>query len=234
MFKQMIMSCMMLGLFSLAVIAQDEEKPAAKGDVVKEGSYAFGVNFMNNMKSQGVDLDLQAFFQGVNDSASDKVEKSEQELQAAFIAFQQALQQMAEKKAAMAGEENKKKGEAYLAANAKKEGVKTTKSGLQYKVVKAGTGKTPTATSKVTTHYEGKLIDGTIFDSSYKRGAPATFGVNQVIAGWTEALQLMKEGDQWELYIPSDLAYGANPRPGSPIGPNATLIFKIELIKVDD
>ena len=110
MFKQMIMSCMMLGLFSLAVIAQDEEKPAAKGDVVKEGSYAFGVNFMNNMKSQGVDLDLQAFIQGVNDSASDKVEKSEQELQAAFIAFQQALQQMAEKKAAMAGEENKKKG----------------------------------------------------------------------------------------------------------------------------
>ena len=105
---------------------------------------------------------------------------------------------------------------------------------MQYKVIKSGDGKTPAATSSVTTHYEGTLIDGTVFDSSYKRGTPATFGVNQVIAGWTEALQLMKEGDQWELYIPSELAYGANPRPGGPIGPNETLIFKIELIKVDD
>ncbi|MCH2598433.1 MAG: FKBP-type peptidyl-prolyl cis-trans isomerase [Pirellulales bacterium] len=234
MFNRFIMSCLMLSVLSVIAVAQDEEKPAAKGDVVKEGSYAFGVNFMNNMKSQGIELDLEAFMLGVNDSASDKVEKSDEELQAAFIAFQQALQKMAAEKAAKAGEENKKKGEAYLVANAKKEGVKVTKSGLQYKVIKSGDGKTPAATSSVTTHYEGTLIDGTVFDSSYKRGTPATFGVNQVIAGWTEALQLMKEGDQWELYIPSELAYGANPRPGGPIGPNETLIFKIELIKVDD
>ena len=185
------------------------------------------------MKSQGVNLNLEAFLQGVTDASSDKVEKSEQELQAAFLAFQQALQTMAAEKASKAGDNNKKEGEAFLVANAKKEGVKVTESGLQYKVIKAGEGATPKPTSKVTTHYEGKLINGTVFDSSYKRGAPATFGVNQVIPGWTEALQLMKEGDQWELYIPSKLAYGERGA-GADIGPNSTLIFKIELIKVDD
>ena len=236
MFKQLITSCLLLSIFSLTALAQDEEKPekpAPIADVVKDGSYAFGVNFMNNMKSQGVNLNLEAFLQGVTDASSDKVEKSEQELQAAFLAFQQALQTMAAEKASKAGDNNKKEGEAFLVANAKKEGVKVTESGLQYKVIKAGEGATPKPTSKVTTHYEGKLINGTVFDSSYKRNAPATFGVNQVIPGWTEALQLMKEGDQWELYIPSKLAYGERGA-GADIGPNSTLIFKIELIKVDD
>jgi len=233
MFNKIITSCLLLSVFSLTTFAQDEEKPAPIADVVKDGSYAFGVNFMNNMKSQGVNLNLEAFLQGVTDASSDKVEKSEQELQAAFLAFQQALQTMAAEKASKAGDNNKKEGEAFLVANAKKEGVKVTESGLQYKVIKAGEGATPKPTSKVTTHYEGKLINGTVFDSSYKRGAPATFGVNQVIPGWTEALQLMKEGDQWELYIPSKLAYGERGA-GADIGPNSTLIFKIELIKVDD
>ena len=233
MFNKMITSCLLLSVFSLTTFAQDEEKPAPIADVVKDGSYAFGVNFMNNMKSQGVNLNLEAFLQGVTDASSDKVEKSEQELQAAFLAFQQALQTMAAEKASKAGDNNKKEGEVFLVANAKKEGVKVTESGLQYKVIKAGEGATPKPTSKVTTHYEGKLINGTVFDSSYKRGAPATFGVNQVIPGWTEALQLMKEGDQWELYIPSKLAYGERGA-GADIGPNSTLIFKIELIKVDD
>jgi len=233
MFNKLIASCLLLSLTSVPAFAQDEEKPAPVADVVKDGSYAFGVNFMNNMKAQGVDLNLEAFIKGVTDASTDKVEKTDQELQAAFLAFQQALQKMATEKAAKAGENNKKEGEAFLAANAKKEGVKVTKSGLQYKVVKTGEGATPKPTSKVTTHYEGRLLDGTVFDSSYKRGAPATFGVTQVIAGWTEALQLMKEGDQWELYIPSNLAYGERGA-GSDIGPNSTLIFKIELIKVDD
>ena len=236
MFKQLITSCLLLSIFSLTALAQDEEKPekpAPIADVVKDGSYAFGVNFMNNMKSQGVNLNLEAFLKGVTDASSDKVEKSDQELQAAFLAFQQALQQMAAEKASKAGDSNKKEGEVFLVANAKKEGGKVTESGLQYKVIKSGQGATPKPTSKVTTHYEGKLINGTVFDSSYKRGAPATFGVNQVIPGWTEALQLMKEGDQWELYIPSKLAYGERGA-GADIGPNSTLIFKIELIKVDD
>ncbi|MBA61405.1 MAG: hypothetical protein CMJ76_03475 [Planctomycetaceae bacterium] len=233
MFNKLITSCLLLSVISLTAVAQDEEKPAPIGDVVKDGSYAFGVNIMNNLKSQGIELDLQAFMKGISDSSSDKVEKTDQELQAAFLAFQQVLQKMAAEKASKAGENNEKEGEAFLAANAKKEGVKVTKSGLQYKVIKAGEGASPKPTSKVTTHYEGKLINGKVFDSSYKRGAPATFGVNQVIAGWTEALQLMKEGDQWELYIPSNLAYGERGA-GADIGPHSTLIFKIELIKVDD
>lgn len=128
--------------------------------------------------------------------------------------------------------ENMKKGASFLADNKKKEGVKVTPSGLQYKVLKSGSGATPKYTDQVTVNYEGSLIDGTVFDSSYKRGEPIAFGVGQVIKGWTEALQLMKEGDTWMLYIPSNLAYGAQGA-GRDIGPNETLIFKVELIKVN-
>ena len=123
------------------------------------------------------------------------------------------------------------KGETYLKENAKKEGVKTLPSGLQYKVVKEGNGKSPKATDTVSVHYRGTLIDGTEFDSSIKRGEPAEFPVNRVIKGWTEALQLMKEGDKWMLYIPSNLAYGERGA-GADIGPNETLIFEVELLKV--
>ncbi len=132
----------------------------------------------------------------------------------------------------MASAESSDKGQEYLAQNAKKEGVKSLPDGLQYKVEKEGTGKSPAATDTVVVHYKGTLIDGTEFDSSYKRGQPAEFPVNRVIKGWTEALQLMKEGAKWTLYIPSDLAYGARGTPGGPIGPNQTLIFEVELIKV--
>ncbi len=124
------------------------------------------------------------------------------------------------------------KGQEFLKENAKKEGVKTLPDGLQYKVIKEGEGKSPKATDTVSVHYRGTLIDGTEFDSSYKRNEPAEFPVNAVIKGWTEALQLMKEGAKWTLYIPSNLAYGERGFPGSPIGPNATLIFEIELLKV--
>ena len=199
--------------------------------VAKRGSYAFGVSFMKNMKTDKVPLDLNAFLRGMQDVSDNKVTMSEEQLQTAFKAFQQVIQLATQKEASMAGEINLKAGTEFLAANATKEGVKTTKSGLQYKVLKSGNGKTPGPTSQVTTHYEGKLIDGTIFDSSVKRKMPASFGVNQVIKGWTEALQLMKEGDEWELYIPSNLAYGPQGPPS--IGPNSTLIFYIQLIKVD-
>jgi FKBP-type peptidyl-prolyl cis-trans isomerase len=124
------------------------------------------------------------------------------------------------------------KGEKFLAENKTKEGVKTTDSGLQYKITKEGTGKAPKATDTVVVHYEGKLLDGTIFDSSIKRGQPIDFPLNRVIPGWTEGLQLMKEGGKATLYIPSKLAYGPRGTPGGPIGPNETLIFEVELIKV--
>jgi FKBP-type peptidyl-prolyl cis-trans isomerase FklB len=126
---------------------------------------------------------------------------------------------------------NKAEGEKFLADNKKKEGIKTTASGLQYKVIKDGTGKTPKATDTVSTHYRGTLISGKEFDSSYKRGEPAEFPVNGVIKGWTEALQLMKEGAKWQLFIPSELAYGERGA-GQDIGPNSTLIFDIELLSV--
>jgi len=128
-------------------------------------------------------------------------------------------------------EKNKADGEKFLAENAKNEGVKSLPSGLQYKEITPGKGKSPKATDTVTTHYKGTLIDGTEFDSSYKRGEPATFPVSGVISGWTEALQLMKEGAKWQLFIPSDLAYGERGA-GRDIGPNATLIFEVELISV--
>jgi FKBP-type peptidyl-prolyl cis-trans isomerase len=127
---------------------------------------------------------------------------------------------------------NKEAGAAYLAENAKKEGVSVTESGLQFEVIEAGSGDKPTATSSVTVHYHGTLPDGTVFDSSIERGQPATFGVNQVIKGWTEALQLMPVGSKYRLYIPEDLAYGANPHPGGPIEPFMTLVFDVELLEI--
>lgn len=127
---------------------------------------------------------------------------------------------------------NREAGENFLAENAKKDGVTTTESGLQYEVVEAGEGDKPSATSQVTVHYHGTLIDGTVFDSSIERGTPATFGVNQVIKGWTEALQLMPKGAKYRLYIPQDLAYGAQPHPGGPIEPYMALIFDVELLEI--
>ena len=131
-------------------------------------------------------------------------------------------------------EKNKKEGDVFLAENGKKDGVKTTASGLQYKVVTEGTGKAPHATDKVTVNYRGTLLDGTEFDSSYKRGEPATFGLNQVIKGWTEGIPLMKEGSKWTFFIPSELAYGDRGTPGGPIGPNAVLIFDVELLSIGE
>ena len=142
-----------------------------------------------------------------------------------------AKQEQEMSKAQKQGEVNKQQGAAFLAANKSKPGVKTTASGLQYKVLKAGNGPTPKATDKVRTHYHGTLIDGTVFDSSVQRGEPAEFPVSGVIRGWTEALQLMKVGDKWQLFIPSELAYSARGA-GGVIGPNSTLVFEIELLEI--
>jgi FKBP-type peptidyl-prolyl cis-trans isomerase FklB len=147
-------------------------------------------------------------------------------------AFQKQTMSKMEAKQKVDGEKNVKEGEAFLAANGKKDGVKTLASGLQYKVIKTGTGKTPKATDTVKVHYHGTLTDGTVFDSSVERGEPATFPVNGVIPGWIEALQLMKEGDKWQLVIPPKLAYGERGA-GGKIGPNSVLVFDVELLSIE-
>ncbi|NDK55458.1 FKBP-type peptidyl-prolyl cis-trans isomerase [Pontibacter fetidus] len=191
-------------------------------------SYIIGRDMAGNLTKQGIDVSAEAFHTGMKEALEGKPSSlSQEEIQQAMMELQH---EMGAKQGA-AGAENKKAGEAFLAENKNKAGIKTLPSGLQYEIINEGTGKSPSASDKVTTHYHGTLIDGTVFDSSYERGQPATFPVNGVIAGWTEALQLMKEGAKWRLYIPSDLAYGSQGA-GGVIGPDTTLIFDVELISV--
>jgi len=186
-------------------------------------SYIIGMDIGTNLKKQSIDIDSNILAKGVKDALSGgKPLLTEQEIQETMIAFQKEVM-----------EKQKKRGEAFLAENKNKEGVKTLPSGLQYKVIKAGTGKTPKLNNTVTTHYRGTLIDGTEFDSSYKRGQPVSFPVSGVIPGWTEALQLMQEGAKWQLFIPPNLGYGERGA-GGVIGPNATLIFEMELISIQE
>lgn len=194
-------------------------------------SYAIGVQLGTNFKNQGIDIEIDKLIQGFKDvTAGKKLELTEAEIQQTMMAFGQKMREKQLEKQKADAAKNLAAGKAFLYANGKKEGVKVLPSGLQYKVLKEGTGKTPTAADKVKTHYRGRLIDGMEFDSSYKRGKPAEFGVTAVIKGWTEALQLMKEGAKWELYIPANLAYGEQARPTIPA--NSTLIFEIELLEI--
>ncbi len=196
-------------------------------------SYALGMNMGNSVKANSIDVDVDIMVQGIRDTLSGaKLKLTDQEARGAILALQKDLQAKQQEKMKTLGDKNKKEGEAFLAANKKKKGVKTLPSGLQYKILVDGKGRSPKATDTVTVNYKGTLIDGTEFDSSYKRNAPATFPVNGVIKGWTEALQLMKEGSKWELFIPADLAYGERGTMGGPIGPNAVLIFEVELLKI--
>jgi FKBP-type peptidyl-prolyl cis-trans isomerase FklB len=196
-------------------------------------SYALGLSMGNNFKSSGIEtIDVADFADGVAavyQGAKPKMtyDEAKAEIQKFFTALEARQKEQASKMA----EVNKAAGEAFLAENAKRSEVKTTPSGLQYEVLTQGDGPSPLPTDQVEVHYTGKLIDGTTFDSSVDRGVPATFGVTQVIPGWVEALQMMNAGSKWRLYIPSDLAYGPNGA-GGVIGPNATLIFDVELIKV--
>ena len=189
-------------------------------------SYALGMSIANNIMASGVNgLDVEEFVKAVTTyMAGEEPAMTPAEAQQVLNDYFTKLQE--EQTAALKAE-----GEAFLAQNAKNEGVVTLPSGLQYKVLKSGNGATPKASDSVECHYEGRLISGTVFDSSYQRGETATFGVTQVIAGWVEALQLMKEGDKWQLYIPYNLAYGERGA-GAQIPPFATLIFDVELIKV--
>jgi FKBP-type peptidyl-prolyl cis-trans isomerase len=196
-------------------------------------SYILGINVGNNVKQLPTEIDTDLFSKGVKDALSGaKPLLSQEEMQTVMTAFQKEMNQKQTEQMKAAGEKNKKEGEAFLTENKKKEGIKTLPSGLQYKVLKEGNGKIPKATDKVTTHYQGTLIDGTEFDSSYKRGEPASFPVNGVIPGWTEALQLMKVGSKWQLFVPSKLGYGERGA-GPKIGPNAVLIFTVELLSIN-
>ena len=196
-------------------------------------SYIIGRDMAGNFSKQGIEIEADQLLAGLKDAIAGKPSAlSAEETQNTMMQLQQEMEQKFQEKAGKAGEANKKEGQEFLAANKNKAGVQTLPSGMQYEILNEGTGKTPSRTDNVTTHYKGTLIDGTVFDSSYERGQPATFPVNGVIAGWTQALMMMKEGAKWRLYIPSELAYGAQGA-GADIGPNATLIFDVELLKVN-
>jgi len=194
---------------------------------IKAVSYCVGMSLGDSLLHQNLaHLDLEAMTTAIKETFSGAQLKYTPE--EANTIIQKFLQAESEK----AFGANKEAGEQFLAENMKKESVKATPSGLQYEVIEAGTGDKPTATSNVTVHYHGTLIDGTVFDSSVERGQPASFGVNQVIPGWTEALQLMPKGAKYRLYIPQNLAYGAQPHPGGPIEPYMALVFDVELIEI--
>ena len=196
-------------------------------------SYALGMSMGHNFKGTGIktlnSADFAAGVASVYDGV--KTEMTFDEAKRIVNEYFAKLEAEMQAEAAKQGEVNRKNGEAFLTENAKREGIKVTESGLQYEVLESGKGDSPKASDNVEVHYTVKLIDGTVFDSSVERGVPASFGVTQVIPGWVEALQLMHEGDKWRLYIPSDLAYGPNGA-GGVIGPNMTLIFDVELLRV--
>ncbi len=227
--KSVLIGILCLLLLAAPVLAAENTQLKSQKDKI---SYTIGTNIGRNIKQLPMELDLDIFYKGFKDAVSGgKLQLSEAEMHTVMTAFQKEMNAKQAEMMKVQGEKNKKEGEAFLAENKKKEGVKTLASGLQYKVIKEGTGKTPKATDKVSTHYQGTLINGTEFDSSYKRGEPATFPVNGVIPGWTEALQLMKVGSKWQLFVPSKLAYGEKGA-GPLIAPNAVLIFTVELLAI--
>jgi len=227
----------LVAILSFSIAACQEAK-VEKSDLKTQKdsiSYAIGLNIGQSIKKDDVEVNDKALYQGIKDA----IEKDSlylittTDVQNLMTSLQQNLMAKQNEKMKTQGDKNKKEGDAFLAENAKKEGIKTLASGLQYKVLNSGNGPSPKATDQVKTHYRGTLIDGTEFDNSYKRGEPAVFGVNQVIKGWTEALQLMKVGDKWQIFVPSDLAYGPNGAGGGQIPPNATLIFEVELLGIE-
>ena len=212
-------------LLALPLFGQDKS-PQLK-DQKDKVSYGIGMNIGFNLSRQKVDINPDILAAGIKDSIAGKPQLTQDQVKDVMAQFEKDMEQ----KQKQAGEKNKTEGAKFLEENKKKPGVKTTASGLEYKVEKEGSGPQPKPTDMVTVNYRGTLIDGTEFDSSYKRGQPATFPVTGVIKGWTEALQLMKVGSKYQLFVPSNLAYGE--RAVSPeIGPNATLIFEVELLDV--
>lgn len=222
------MNRLIWGLLLAAVLGTVAcEKKAKLDNDVQKASYGIGTQIGNNMKQQNIDIDSTALAAGLSDALSGKdLKLKPEEIQQALM----KLQEMAVKKQAEVAEKNKKEGQAFLEKNKAESGIKTTASGLQYQVIKEGTGATPSDKDVVTAHYEGKLVNGQKFDSSYDRNQPADFPVTGVIPGWTEALKLMKVGSKFKLYVPPELGYGASPRPGIP--PNSVLVFDVELMGI--
>jgi FKBP-type peptidyl-prolyl cis-trans isomerase FklB len=220
-----------LALGLVGVQTADTPKVELKTDRDKQ-SYALGVDIGRSFKKTKVDLNTEALAKGIKDALGDsKLQLTDEEIATAMTTLRAEVQKKQQEAAVTAAANNKKEGEAFLAANKGKEGVVSLTSGLQYKILKAGTGAKPKANSNVQVHYKGSLIDGTVFDESYSRGEPVTLNASQVIKGWTEALQLMPVGSKWQLFIPSNLAYGEHGA-GGVIGPNAALIFEVELLAI--
>ncbi|MGN6386078.1 MAG: FKBP-type peptidyl-prolyl cis-trans isomerase N-terminal domain-containing protein [Verrucomicrobiota bacterium] len=198
-------------------------------DQKERTSYALGVNFGNNLRTQGVEVNYDTLMKGMQDGVANKPKLTEAELRETFASLRNQITAHMQEKA----KENEAEGEKFLAENAKKEGVKTLPSGLQYKILTEGSGASPRTNDEVSVMYTGKLLNGTVFDSTDKHGGqPTKFRVNRVIKGWTEALPMMKKGAQWELYIPAKLAYGERGAPAIP--PNSTLIFDVKLVDIHD
>ena len=223
-------------LFAGALIACQERAkepaPVTLDTPEKRLSYGIALRMSERMVADGMVMDVDAYALGMRDAFEGaEARLTDEEINAEMMAFQEKVEAEREAAQAQVSEGNAEAGAAFLAENAQREGIIVTESGLQYEVVIAGEGASPGRDDEVEVHYRGTLIDGTVFDSSYDRGQTVTFGVSQVIPGWTEALQLMKEGAKYNLYIPSDLAYGPGGA-GQVIGPNSTLIFEVELIKV--
>jgi FKBP-type peptidyl-prolyl cis-trans isomerase FklB len=199
-----------------------------------KASYAIGMNIGNGLHRDSVEVDPNILLEGLKATlAGGKALLTDDEAKSALTELQAEVTKRQQEKLQIVGEGNKKEGDAFLAANKTKDGVVTQPSGLQYKILQAGTGPKPSASDTVVCNYRGTLLNGTEFDSSYKRGQPATFAVGQVIPGWTEALQLMPVGSKWQLFIPAELAYGARAA-GPDIAPNSTLIFEVELLSIQE
>ncbi len=224
----------LLALVFFTACTPEEPKTELTLTTAKERiSYTIGVNIGQDFSSQKMDIDADVLITGLKDAMAGKEPRlTEEEMATEIQTFQQEMQAKMEAEMQATTEDNLKAGEAFLAENAKQEGVVVTESGLQYKVIEPGAGDSPQPDDVATVHYRGTLVDGTQFDSSIDRGQPASFPVGGVIPGWTEALQLMKPGAKWQLFIPSNLAYGERGA-GQNIGPNSVLIFDVELISVE-
>ena len=227
--KFIINMLIMTGLATM--IANAASKDDLK-DQKKRFGYGLGANYARNLKQNNLDVDLEMFLQGMKDFLSGESLMSDQEIQSTTKEVGDVVRAQRNAEQEKVAKENAAEGESFLEANKTKEGVKTLGSGMQYKVVQTGEGPIPTASDKVRVHYKGTFIDGKEFDSSYKRNQPATFNVTGVIKGWTEALQLMKVGSKWQLFIPSDLAYGKGGNRSIP--PNSTLLFEVELLGIEE
>jgi FKBP-type peptidyl-prolyl cis-trans isomerase FklB len=219
----------LIASLALPVMAEEAKKPTTDKEKI---SYSLGVELGKNLKTQDVDVDLATLAQGIKDGlAGEGTLLTDEEIHATMMTFQQSVMQHQRAKMEAAAAKNKTEGDAFLAANKAKPGVKTLPDGLQYKVLKEGDGPVPKATDTVIVNYRGTLIDGKEFDSSYKRNEPTTLPVGRVIKGWSEALQMMKVGSKWELVIPPELGYGTHGA-GQAIPPNATLVFEVELLGI--